>query len=91
VTHGDPPKPGTADPVTTGPGPLATPVVEAVHVAALAYAEDPAVDVEEKLRLELTRRGAVLEDAPVVALARAVRAGRSNDLVAETVIGPDPE
>ena len=82
-------EPGNADPVTVGPGPLATPVAEAVHLAAAAYAEDPAVDIEEKLRLELTRRAAVLADASVVALARAVRAGRSNDLTAETVIGPD--
>jgi hypothetical protein len=82
------PEPGTADPVTLGPGPLATPVAEAVHLTALAYADDPAVDVEEKLRMELTRRAVLLEDASVLALARAVRAGRSNDLVAEAVIGP---
>ena len=69
------------DPVTLGPGPLAAPVAEAVTSTATAYAEEPAFDVEDRLRHELEVRGTALEDASVAALARAVRAGRSEELV----------
>ena len=71
------------DPLTLGPGPLAPPVAEALHRVATAYAGEPGVDVEARLRQELERRGAELPDASVQALARAVRAGRTGELAAE--------
>jgi len=80
------PNPPTTDAVTLTSGPLAPPVAEAVRRAATAYAEDPSTDVEEQLRQELTESRAALEDASVLALARAVRAGRS-----EEVVGGQPE
>ena len=77
------------DPVTMSTGPLATPVEQAVRVAATAYAQDPSVDVEHELREELAARGGVLDDGSVQALARAVRAGRSEELVADAFRGPE--
>ncbi len=77
------------DPVTVGPGPLAAPVAEAVTSTAKAYADEPAVDVEDRLRHELEIRGTALEDASVAALARAVRAGRSDELVTDTSADPE--
>lgn len=77
------------DPVTVGAGPLAAPVAEAVTSTATAYAEEPAVDVEDRLRRELAMRGTALEDASVAALARAVRAGRSEELVTDGSLAPD--
>jgi hypothetical protein len=85
VTGRDPSaQPVAGDPVTLGPGPLAPPVAEAVRVAAKTYLEEPEADVAGRLRLELAQRGTVLEEASVLALARAVRAGRSEELIADT-------
>jgi len=69
---------------------LATPVADAVRAASRAYVQDPAADVEAELRLGLARGGAVLDDGTVLALARAVRAGRSEELTRDASTDPDP-
>jgi hypothetical protein len=71
------------DPLTLGPGPLAPPVAEAVHLVATEYAREPGLDVEVRLRQELEQRGAAVTDTSVQALARAVRAGRAEELAAD--------
>jgi hypothetical protein len=53
----------------------------AIEATATAYTEDPALDVEARLRSEAEQRGLSLTEGTVSDLAREVLAGRSDGLL----------
>lgn len=65
-----------------GPDDLGAPIEdvaqEAIEAAALTYASDAGIDVEEHLRAQLSSRGlAAADESTIPEVAEAIRAGHS--------------